>query len=183
MHAYNKSLWCLYVVCTHSSIFVVPSTTVLPAVFSVSVFCWYRTYQICWIFGISVGITSCVGKNSSYDGLTKRARTKKAFFSAVHFCCWPAAGMHVRIYLPARARWAGAHWRCALATREPKHLFRAESFFLGGSCWRSDLHDIGGMNNINHLESFRLEIIWRCQWTTYCKLRTFLYVRNTESTD
>ncbi len=29
-------------------------TTVLPAVFLVSVFCWY---QICWIFGISVGIT------------------------------------------------------------------------------------------------------------------------------
>ena len=28
-------------------------TAVLPAVFSVSVFCWY---QICWIFGISVGI-------------------------------------------------------------------------------------------------------------------------------
>ncbi len=26
---------------------------VIPAVFSVSVFCWY---QICWIFGISVGI-------------------------------------------------------------------------------------------------------------------------------
>jgi len=26
MHAYNKSFWCLYVVCTHSSIFVVPST-------------------------------------------------------------------------------------------------------------------------------------------------------------
>jgi len=25
MHAYNKSFWCLYVVCTHSSIFVVPS--------------------------------------------------------------------------------------------------------------------------------------------------------------
>ncbi len=24
-HAYNKSFWCLYVVCTHSSIFVVPS--------------------------------------------------------------------------------------------------------------------------------------------------------------
>jgi len=41
--------------------------TVLPAVFSVSVFCWY---QICWIFGISVGITRCVGKNFSY-GLTK----------------------------------------------------------------------------------------------------------------
>jgi len=39
----------------------------------------YDRYQICWIFGISVGITSCVGKNSSY-GLTKRARTKKAFF-------------------------------------------------------------------------------------------------------
>ena len=28
-------------------------TTVLPAVFLVLVFCWY---QICWIFGISVGI-------------------------------------------------------------------------------------------------------------------------------
>jgi len=26
MHAYNKSFWCFYVVCTHSSIFVVPST-------------------------------------------------------------------------------------------------------------------------------------------------------------
>ena len=37
-------------------------TAVLPAVFSVSVFC---RYQICWIFGISVGITRCVGKNSS----------------------------------------------------------------------------------------------------------------------
>ena len=27
MHAYNKSFWCLYVVCTHSSIFVVPSSS------------------------------------------------------------------------------------------------------------------------------------------------------------
>ena len=25
MHAHNKSLWCLFVVCTHSSVFVVPS--------------------------------------------------------------------------------------------------------------------------------------------------------------
>jgi hypothetical protein len=45
------------------------------------------------------------------------------------FCCGsfllsqPAAGVHVRIYLPAaRARRAGA------ATRRPKQLFRAESF-------------------------------------------------------
>ena len=28
MHAHNKSLWCLFVVCTHSSIFVVPSRSV-----------------------------------------------------------------------------------------------------------------------------------------------------------
>ena len=35
---------------------------------------------------------------------------KKAFFAAVHFCCHqPAAGVHVRIYLPAaRVRRAGA---------------------------------------------------------------------------
>jgi len=26
MHAHNKSLWCLFVVCTHSSVFVVPSS-------------------------------------------------------------------------------------------------------------------------------------------------------------
>ena len=37
-------------------------TAVVPAVFSVSVFC---RYQIYWIFGISVGITRCVGKKSS----------------------------------------------------------------------------------------------------------------------
>ncbi len=38
---------------------------------------------------------------------------KKAFFAAVHFCCHqPAAGVHVRIYLPAaRARRAGAATR------------------------------------------------------------------------
>jgi len=29
MHACNKSFWCLYVVCTHSSIFVVPSFILL----------------------------------------------------------------------------------------------------------------------------------------------------------
>jgi len=30
MHAYNKSFWCLYVACTHSSIFVVPSNRYSP---------------------------------------------------------------------------------------------------------------------------------------------------------
>jgi len=49
-------------------------------------------------------------------------------------------------------------------------------FFLGGVLLRIDHHDVGGMNNINHLELFRLKIS-RCQCTTYCNLRAFcMYV-------
>ena len=44
MHAYNKSFWCLYVVCTHSSIlFVVPSKNFSTEInFSENIFLVYR---------------------------------------------------------------------------------------------------------------------------------------------
>ena len=58
------------------------------------------------------------------------------------------------------------------AAGQTKELVRAESFG-GGGLLRIDQHDVGGMNNINHLKSFRLKIS-RCQCTTYCKLRTFV---------
>ena len=111
---------------------------------------------------------------------------KKAFFAAVHFCCHqPAAGVHVRIYMPAaRARRAGA------ATRGQSICFVLSLLGVGGSCRAESFGGGGGLlvedrsswaKRINHLESFRLKIS-RCpvQLTVNYVLFVCTY---TESTD
>ena len=87
------------------------------------------------------------------------------------------ACMHVRIYLPASVRAGRVHTAVrALATCQPKHLFRAESF-LGGVLLRINHHDVGGTNQIVPLEIVASSSV-RVTVNTY-----FLYVHNTESTN
>ena len=103
-----------------------------------------------------------------------------------HFCCHqPAAGVHVRIYLPAaRARRAGA------ATRGQIICFMLSLLGVGGSCCAESFGGGGGLlvedrsswaKRINHLESFRLKIS-RCQVQLTVNYVLFVCTY-TESTD